>query len=169
LDKVHITIQEVVVSPGYSPSRSVARTLQLREVTYSCLQREVMKLAIGMVAMTNSYTARDWIEKERFQDLTCAGTRHRWHPEVSRTPSQQDDGFKYVGMQTFRIDDGKLSAWGNRKDGEDGLVTWRSSVYKAACITRPEWLRYHVGSGTATDNVRTIEESIPDDAILAEW
>jgi hypothetical protein len=116
-----------------------------------------------MVAAAESYIARNWLEKERFENLTCAGTRHYGHLEVSRTPSEHDNGFEYVGMQTYRLDDGKLFVWENREDSDDGLVTWRSSVCKAAYTTRPEWLRYHVGSGAATDDVKTIEESIPDD------
>jgi hypothetical protein len=66
-------------------------------------------------------------------------------------------------------DDDGLFLWGNREDGEDGLVTWRSSVYKVVHIKCAEWLSYAVGSGTAKSNVGTIDEPVPDDADLPEW
>jgi hypothetical protein len=151
-DKVHFVIREPLMSIEYKRdhnlpvSSTVIEMLQYRESTYPFLQREVKRMAMGTVTTAEgskdsvAYAARDWLEGERFYILTGEGTRHDWHLEVSRTRAQQDDGFRHVGMQTFRIDDpvrnddDGLFLWGNREDGEDVLVTWRSPVYKL-CIS----------------------------------
>jgi hypothetical protein len=151
-DKVHFVIREPLMSIEYKRdhnlpvSSTVIEMLQYRESTYPFLQKEVKRMAMGTITTAEgskdsvAYAARDWLEGERFDILTGEGTRHDWHLEVSRTRAQQDDGFRHVGMQTFRIDDpvrnddDGLFLWGNREDGEDVLVTWRSPVYKL-CIS----------------------------------
>jgi hypothetical protein len=186
-DKLHFVIREPLISIEFNRDHNlpltstVIRMLQYREPTYSFLQREVKRMAMGMVTTAAggkdnvAYAARDWLERERFDHLTGEGTRHNWHLEVSRTQVQQDDGFRHVGMQTFRIDDpvrsddDGLFLWGNREDGVDGLVTWRSPVYKAVHFKRAEWLRYAVGSGTVKRNIGTVDGPIPEDEDLPEW
>jgi hypothetical protein len=116
-DKLHFVIREPLISIEFNRDHNlpltstVIRMLQYREPTYSFLQREVKRMAMGMVTTAAggkdnvAYAARDWLERERFDHLTGEGTRHNWHLEVSRTQVQQDDGFRHVGMQTFRIDE----------------------------------------------------------------
>lgn len=140
IERVELIIQEPDVDTDGRGTENIFHY----DVMYAALQKEVQSLAIRIISdptdPAQGYTVRDWLEEETYRDYKHWGTMHHWHLEVCRTRGKTSGAVKYKGMQTFRDSDGDCLHFGNRVEGEGGLVEWDAPGWGTKRIWRPKWV-----------------------------